>query len=52
MDSLKSLHLLLDTYKNVEESYVFSDAGLGKIPEQKVSFIPLYYVEAAVSSDL
>jgi predicted AAA+ superfamily ATPase len=49
--SLKSLHLLLDTYKNIEEAYVFSDAGFGKIEEQKIAFIPLYYVAGAVSEN-
>jgi predicted AAA+ superfamily ATPase len=49
--SLKSLHLLLDTYKNVEQGYVFSDAEFGKIEEQKISFIPLYYVAGAVSDN-
>jgi predicted AAA+ superfamily ATPase len=48
--SLKSLHLLLETYKNVDEAYVFSDSNYGKIPEQKISFIPLYFAAAAVSA--
>lgn len=49
--SLKSLHLLLETYKNVSEAYVFSDANYGKISTQKISFIPLYYAASAVSSE-
>ena len=47
--SLKSLHLLLETYSNVDEAYVFSDSNYGTIPEQKISFIPLYYVATAVA---
>lgn len=48
--SLKSLHLLLETYKNVENAYVFSNAAFGQISEQKISFLPLYYTASAVTS--
>ena len=48
--SLKSLHLLLDTYPNVNEAFVFSDSHYGKIDEQKISFIPLYFTASAVSN--
>lgn len=48
--SLKSLHLLLETYLNVEEAFVFSDSLYGKIAGQKISYIPLYYVASAVST--
>jgi len=48
--SLKSLHLLLETYQNVDEAFVFSDSQYGKIEEQKISFIPLYFTASAVSS--
>jgi len=47
--SLKSLHLLLETYPNVAEAYVFSDSNYGKIPEQKISFIPLYFAASAAN---
>ncbi len=50
--SLKSLHLLLETYKNVEEAFVFSDSNYGKIHEQKITFIPLYYAAKATSSEV
>ncbi len=40
---LKSLHLLLNTYENCKNAYIFSGAQLGKIPEQKLTFSPLYY---------
>jgi hypothetical protein len=50
--SLKSLHLLLETYVNVTEAFVFSDSQYGKIDGQKISFIPLYYTAAAVSNKI
>jgi hypothetical protein len=47
--SLKSLHLLLETYPNVDEAFVFSDSQYGKADGQKISFIPLYFTASAVS---
>jgi len=41
--SLKSLHLLLESYQNIHEAYVFSEAGYGQLPEQKITFIPMYF---------
>jgi predicted AAA+ superfamily ATPase len=49
--SLKSLHLLLDTFSNVEQSFVFSDARFGQIADAKISFLPLYFTSSAVSPD-
>lgn len=49
--SLKSLHLLLRTYGNVENSFVFSDANFGQIPEQKITFLPLYFAASAFMTD-
>jgi predicted AAA+ superfamily ATPase len=49
--SLKSLHLLLDTFNNVEQSFVFSDARFGEIADKKISFLPLYFAASAVSPD-
>ncbi|MDP2337690.1 MAG: AAA family ATPase [Bacteroidota bacterium] len=49
--SLKSLHLLLETYPNVNEAYVFSDSNFGQIPAQKISFIPIYYAASAAISE-
>lgn len=43
----KSLHLLLTTYQNVAQGLVFSDSKFGEIPEQKLLFLPLYYVFSA-----
>lgn len=48
--SLKSLHLLIRTYGNIENSFVFSDANFGQIPEQKVTFLPLYFVSSAITT--
>ncbi|MBA4408730.1 MAG: AAA family ATPase [Bacteroidota bacterium] len=48
--SLKSLHLLLETYPNVNEAYVFSDSSFGQISAQKISFIPIYYAASAAIS--
>ena len=44
---LKSLHLLLDTFKNVESAIVLSDARYGHFAEQKITFVPLYFACAA-----
>jgi hypothetical protein len=41
--SLKSLHLLIRTYGNIENAFVFSDANFGQIPEQRITFLPLYF---------
>lgn len=41
--SLKSLHLLMNTYPNIEKSLVFSDASFGSMEDQKITFLPLYY---------
>lgn len=41
--SLKSLHLLLESYPNIQDAYVFSDAVYGRLAEQKITFIPIYY---------
>lgn len=40
---LRSLHLLLDTYPNCERGYVFSTAPFAELPNQKLTFIPLYH---------
>lgn len=47
--SLKSLHLLLSTYSNVKKGFIFSDAPYGEILEQKLVFMPLYFVFSACS---
>ncbi len=40
--SLKSLHLLLNTFTNIKKAYVFTENKYGELPEQKLKFIPLY----------
>jgi uncharacterized protein len=47
---LKSLHLLLETFQNIESAYVFSDARYGHVPEQKITFLPLYFASATVKN--
>ena len=42
--SLKGLHLLLNTYPNIKKGFIFSDASYGEIIEQKLVFIPMYFV--------
>jgi len=44
---LRSLHLLLDTYPNCENAFVFSAAPYTELPEQKLTFMPLYYAYCA-----
>ena len=40
---LRSMHILLDTYSNVQKGIVYSDAPFGEITDQKLHFYPLYY---------
>ncbi len=40
--SLKSLHLLLDTFPNVKMSYVFTENKYGELPGQRIRFLPLF----------
>ncbi len=40
---LRSLHLLLEKHSHIEQGFVLSIAPYGKIPNQKLTFIPLYY---------
>ena len=41
--SLKSLHLLLDTFSNINNSLVFTEDKYGELPDQKIKFLPLFY---------
>lgn len=41
--SLRSLHLMLDTYQNCSEGLVLYSGKFAECPEQKIKFIPLYY---------
>ena len=40
--SLKSLHLFLATYPDCGKAMVFSDRPYADLPEQKITFLPLY----------
>ncbi|NOX46492.1 MAG: ATP-binding protein [Chlorobi bacterium] len=40
---LKSLHLLLNQFPNIKKAYVLSHTEYGKIENQKLEFIPIYY---------
>ena len=40
--SLKSLHLFISTYPNCGQGFVFSSRPYAELPEQKITFIPLY----------
>jgi predicted AAA+ superfamily ATPase len=40
---LKSMHMLINKYPHIEQGYVLSTAPYGTIPEQKLTFLPLYY---------
>lgn len=40
---LKSMHMILKNYKNIQEGFVLSTAKYSTLPEQKIKFIPLYY---------
>ena len=41
--SLRSLHLMLETYPNCPEGLVLYSGNFAECPEQKLKFIPLYY---------
>jgi predicted AAA+ superfamily ATPase len=46
--SLKSIHLLLETFKNVKEALVFSDAPFGELTEKSIRFLPLYFAGSVI----
>ena len=45
---LRSLHLLLREFPNVDQGYVLSTAPYGEMPSQKIVFLPLYYAYGLV----
>jgi hypothetical protein len=45
--SLRSLHLFLATYPECGKAFVFSDRPYADLPEQKITFLPLYSTFAA-----
>ena len=40
--SLKSLHLLLDSFPNVKKSYVLTENKYGKLEDKPIEFLPLF----------
>jgi predicted AAA+ superfamily ATPase len=40
--SLKSLHLLLDSFPGIEMAYVFTEDKFGELPEKGIKFLPLF----------
>jgi predicted AAA+ superfamily ATPase len=49
---LRSMHLILEKYAHLEQGYVLSTAPYGRIPDQKLTFLPLYYASTLVMEDL
>ncbi len=45
---LRSLHLLLAEHPNVRGGWVFSSRPYRELPEQRLTFLPIYYAGAAV----
>lgn len=50
--SLKSLHLFLSTYPSCGGGLVFSPRPYARLPEQKITFLPLYAAYQATLSRL
>jgi len=49
--SLKSLHLLLDQFPDIKKAYILSHAEFGKIKNQKLEFVPIYYASNLASKE-
>jgi uncharacterized protein len=47
---LKSLHLCLHNYPNCQKGFVFSSGPYADLPEQKITFMPLYFCFSATSA--
>lgn len=39
---LKSMHILLENFKNIETAYIFTENKYGELKEQKLKFFPLF----------
>ncbi len=50
--SLKSLHLFLSTYPNCGKAMVFSTRPYADLPEQKITFMPLYWAYSATKKKI
>jgi uncharacterized protein len=49
---LRSLHRLLKEYPNCQKGLVFSGAPYSELPEQKLIFLPLYWVRGATAAHI
>lgn len=47
---LKSMHIILNNYPNLKEGVVLSTAKYNSLPEQKLRFVPVYYVNRLLNS--
>jgi predicted AAA+ superfamily ATPase len=45
---LRSMHLLLQNFPQIDQGYVLSTAPFGQLPAQKLTFLPLYYAYGLV----
>jgi predicted AAA+ superfamily ATPase len=48
---LRSLHLLLQQFRGIEQAFVLSTAPFGTMPDQKLTFLPLYYAFSLMDED-
>jgi predicted AAA+ superfamily ATPase len=48
---LRSMHLLLQKNTHIDQGFVLSIAPFGRIPEQKLTFLPLYYAYGLTKQD-
>lgn len=49
---LRSMHLLIQQYPDIQQGYVLSSAPYGEIPQQKLTFLPLYYAYGMMKGEL
>jgi len=48
---LRSMHQLLKEYPMIERGYILSTAPYGELPDQKLTFLPLYYAFALATGE-
>lgn len=46
---LRSMHMILKQYQHIDQGYVLSTAPFGTIPDQRLTFLPLYYAYSLVN---
>lgn len=47
---LRSMHLLLQSFSQIDQGFVLSSAPYGQLPDQKLTFLPLYYAYGLVKN--